>query len=90
MGKMSFSGIDTSAKPYLLFYDVRELKDSLKVCVKDCPKKTINSTQGIYDYYKEGVGLCRYDFDYNELKSPNPALLSGSFGPCPVLPIYER
>ncbi|KAJ8920182.1 hypothetical protein NQ315_011843 [Exocentrus adspersus] len=89
MGNLALSGIDTSDKPYLLFYDIKEIKQSLKICVKECPKRTLNSIQDVNQYHVNGVDLCRYDFNYKELKSSNAASLSGSFGPCPVLPVYE-
>lgn len=89
MGNMPLTGIDTSDKPYLLFYDIKEIKQSLQICVKECPKKTLNTVGDIYDYHTKGIDLCRYDFDYNELQK-SKAVSARSFGPCPVLPIYER
>lgn len=94
MGNLELSGIDMTDKPFLLFYDLKELRHSLKVCVKQCPNRTISKINGIYDYYKEtGNKLCQYDFNYNDIVNrsiPNKEPLSGSFGPCPVLPVYER
>lgn len=87
---MTLTGIDTSNRPYLLFYDIKELRESLKICVKECPKTTIMSIKELKTYYKEGNGLCRYNFEYSELDRPNSQSLSGRFGPCPALPVYER
>ncbi|VEN34311.1 unnamed protein product [Callosobruchus maculatus] len=90
MANMSLSGINTIDKPYLLFFDMKELKRSLKICVKECPKKTINTMSEIADYHNQGVDLCSYNFNYNDLTRPDAkTLMSGSYGPCPVLPIYE-
>lgn len=87
---MTLTGIDTSSRPYLLFYDIKELRNSLKICVKECPKTSLTTMNDLKTYYKQGNGLCRYNFDYSELDRPNAASLSGSYGPCPVLPVYER
>lgn len=89
MGNLALTGIDTSDKPYLLFYDIKDIKQSLKICVKECPTKTLNTIEDIYNYHTKGVDLCRYDFTYNELQKSD-AVSARSFGPCPVLPVYER
>ncbi|KAJ8941240.1 hypothetical protein NQ318_015672 [Aromia moschata] len=89
MGNLTFTGLDTSNKPYLLFYDIKEIKQSLKICVKECPKRTLNSAKEIKEYHNKGIDLCQYGFNYALLENSNPVLLTGSFGPCPVLPIYE-
>lgn len=80
-------------KPYLLFYDVKELKNSLKVCVKHCPERTLTSISEIYNHYTSNrYGLCKYNFNYEELRnsSIDVNVLSNPYGPCPSLPIYER
>lgn len=89
MGNLALTGVDTSDKPYLLFYDIKDIKRSLKICVKECPTKTLNTVQDIYSLHTKGIDLCRYDFNYNELSKLNEAS-TRSFGPCPVLPVYER
>ncbi|XP_050304964.1 choline transporter-like 1 [Anthonomus grandis grandis] len=91
MGNFTWSGLDTSDKPYLLFYDIKNLKDSLKICVKSCPAKTLLHVKDIYDYHQGGMDLCKYGFNYEELKNPDKdkSVLSAPLGPCPVLPIYE-
>lgn len=87
---MTLTGIDTSSRPYLLFYDIKELRNSLKICVKECPRTTLSITNDLKTYYKQGNGLCQYNFDYSELDKVNAQYLSHSFGPCPVLPVHER
>lgn len=93
LGNLELSGIDMSNKPYLLFYDVKELRKSLKICVEECPRRTLNKIEDLYTYYKEtGRGLCKYDFNYKDFENRTIAdknILSGSFGPCPVVPVYE-
>ncbi|CAH1156212.1 unnamed protein product [Phaedon cochleariae] len=89
MGTMPLTGMDTSDKPYLLFYDIKHLKQSLKICVKECPTRTLNTVHDISAYQREGVGVCRYDFNYRELATNTANSLTGSFGPCPILPVYE-
>lgn len=93
MGKSEFTGLDTSDKPYLLFYDIKHLRKSLKVCVKECPIRTLNTVEDINTYYAQtNNNLCRYDFNYNEFKNNtiDKRVLSSPFGPCPLVPIYER
>lgn len=93
MGNLEWSGLDTSGKPYLLFFDIKELKHSLKICVKQCPNITLSKTEDIYKYYKDtGNNLCKYGFDYSSFLSTNldKKAFSSSFGPCPVVPVYER
>lgn len=94
MGNLELSGINTLDKPYLLFYDISELKHSLKICVKECPNITLNRIEDINQYYKDtGNNLCKYDFNYNDFRNrtiQDKNVLSGSFGPCPVMPVYAR
>lgn len=93
MGNLELSGFDTSDKPYLIFYDIKELKQSLKICVKECPKETIRNIDDIHSYYKKTQNnLCRYDFNYDDFynKTIKKNVLSSYLGPCPVLPIYQR
>lgn len=94
MGNLELSGLDTSDKPYLIFYDIKELRHSLKICVKECPKQTLKNVEDINTYYLQTKNnLCKYDFNYNDFKNasiPDKKALSSSFGPCPVVPIYER
>lgn len=92
MGNLELSGQDTTTKPFLLFYDIKELRKSLKLCVEECPKKTLLRAEDVYDYYKaKNVHLCKYDFQYDHLRNNtiDKKVLSGSFGPCPVLPVFE-
>lgn len=88
------SGLNTIDKPHLLYFDVRKLKDSIKVCVKECPKKTIANRDEVYKYYLETQNsLCRYDFNMSDIASDKQGDLSKLFnylGPCPDFPIYER
>lgn len=88
---LTLSGLDTSDKPFLLFYDVKNLKESLKICVKECPSKTMTTIDEIYKYHLEGVDVCKYDFNYKSLtdKSIDQNVLLAPLGPCPVLPLYE-
>lgn len=92
MSNNEFSGLDTSDKPYLLFYDIKELQKSLKTCLKECPTRTLKKIEDIPAYYQETHNnLCRYDFNYSDFKNiADKKVLSGPFGPCPVLPVYER
>lgn len=87
------SGLNTIDKPHLLYFDVRKLKDSIKVCVKECPEKTIFNRDEVYKYYLETQNnVCRYDFNMSDIANDKPGDLSKLFnylGPCPGFPIYE-
>ncbi|KAJ8976180.1 hypothetical protein NQ317_002229 [Molorchus minor] len=89
MGNLTFTGLDLSDKPYLFFYDIREIKQTLKICVKECPKKTLNNANDIKEYHRMEIDLCQYDFNYGLLNDTTVKSLTSPFGPCPVLPIYE-
>lgn len=78
----------------MFFFDLKEIKQSLKLCVKECPKRQIDNARDLYSYYKaEGSQYCRYDFDMNKLNdgqlSSTDAMVFDFTGPCPKLPIYE-
>ncbi|KAF5275854.1 hypothetical protein FQR65_LT04092 [Abscondita terminalis] len=93
VGGLELSGMDMSKKPYLLYYDIRELKLCLKICIEQCPTRTITTIEDIYSYHlQSNHGICKYDFNYNDLKSSqilDKSGLSNTFGPCPKVPIYE-
>lgn len=82
------SGISTVDKNYLFFLDVKELRRSLKICVKQCPSTKLESLSDIQKFYREtGSNLCRYGFDLDSITaSPK---LHHYIGPCPTLPVYE-
>lgn len=88
------SGMNTIDKPQLLYFDLRELKKSLKLCVKECPTRTLENSADLYNYYQQTqTKLCRYDFDMNLISSAQTTSVTNYFnymGPCPTLPIYER
>ncbi|KAK4321495.1 hypothetical protein Pmani_007691 [Petrolisthes manimaculis] len=95
-GLMIFSGHDVSEYKYVLFFDVYDLSVSLKVCVQECPDRTLNTLQDIHDFYaRTGSKLCRYDYDkYDEdvswVDSDNPNInASLLLAKCPKLPIYQ-
>ncbi|XP_055912747.1 choline transporter-like 1 [Eupeodes corollae] len=87
------SGMDTSNKPDLFFFDVKELRKSLKICVNQCPKRKISTSNELYNYYKdEKTQLCRYDFDMtilNQQSFPSNKDYFNILGPCPPLPVME-
>lgn len=86
------SGMNTLDKPYLLFLDMKELRQTLKVCVKKCPERTIGNARELHQYYTTtGNKLCRYDFDMEQLLKPEPrdTKYFDLLGPCPPFPIYE-
>lgn len=87
------SGLNTLDKPNLFFLDITELRQTLKICVKECPSRIIHNRQDLYTYYKETNNhLCRYDFNMTVLleKERKDLKLFDFLGPCPKLPVYKR
>lgn len=90
---LKLSGQDTHDKPNVLFLDIKELRNTVKLCVKQCPAKRITAREDLYTFYREtGNQLCRYDFNMSLLAQPEPAGMQyfNVLGPCPTFPIYER
>ncbi|KAL1380131.1 hypothetical protein pipiens_014432 [Culex pipiens pipiens] len=90
--KFPLSGMNTVDKPYVFFLDIKELRQTLKICVKECPKQQINSSMALYQYYEDrDTKYCRYDFDMSLLKtqqSSDPKYFAFA-GPCPTIPVYK-
>lgn len=95
MGTLQYSGMDMSNKPYLLFYDYKELRRSLKICVKECPSTTLAKINDLNTHYLQtGDSFCQYDFNYtifkdNSISKTALGNLANTLGPCPTLPIYD-
>jgi solute carrier family 44 (choline transporter-like protein), member 1 len=86
------SGLNTIDKPYLFFLDVKELRKTIKICVKQCPTKKIINRNELYQYYQDtNTQYCRYDFNMTLLLEPerSDAKYFDFLGPCPPLPVYE-
>ncbi|XP_028161457.1 CTL-like protein 1 isoform X1 [Ostrinia furnacalis] len=82
------AGISTIDKNYLFFMDIKELRRSLKICVKQCPDKKLESLNDIQQFYRDtGSNLCRYDINLNNVTSSKD--LHKFIGPCPSLPVYK-
>lgn len=87
------SGLNTIDKPNVFFLDIKEWRQTLKLCVKSCPNRTLTNTNDLYQFYKDTKSqLCRYDFNMSFLNQPIPNNLMyfNILGPCPELPVYER
>ncbi|XP_014482169.1 PREDICTED: CTL-like protein 1 [Dinoponera quadriceps] len=87
-GRMELSGQDTSDKPFLFFLDINNVTQSLKICVKQCPDRTLKSMKDICDFYeKTGSQLChdRPGSDFSACNSGSSKFKNGS---CPELPVY--
>ncbi|KAH8240240.1 hypothetical protein KR032_012388 [Drosophila birchii] len=86
------SGMNTLDKPELFYFDVKELKKSLKICVKTCPSKTMTTGSELLEYYtKTGTQLCKYDYNMQQLATVREDKSVLNFlGPCPSLPVHER
>ncbi|XP_060801052.1 choline transporter-like 1 isoform X2 [Amyelois transitella] len=86
--KFPLAGINTVDKKFLFFMDVKELRSSLKICVKECPNRKLESLADIQNFYREtGSNLCRYDINPNNVTSTKD--LHHYIGPCPTLPVYD-
>jgi solute carrier family 44 protein 1 (choline transporter-like protein) len=88
------SGISTIDKPYVFFFNLgKDIKKSLKLCVKECPKQQINSSSELLAYFhRNGTQYCRYDFDMEKLgsvKNSNDEAVFHVNGPCPQFPIHH-
>lgn len=88
------SGLNTIDRPKLFYFDLHELKQSIKICVKECPKRNLNNPTDLYKYYEETqITYCRYDFNMTILVDKSGGNLEKFFnylGPCPSLPVRER
>lgn len=73
--------------------DIKELRQSLKVCVKSCPNTDINTKDDFKNYYSTTKNqLCKYDFNENDLSDPlkSKSELFHFLGPCPSLPVFAQ
>ncbi|KAL7732019.1 hypothetical protein ACLKA6_015782 [Drosophila palustris] len=85
------SGKNTLDKPDLFYFNIKELKQSLKICVKSCPKRTISEPNDLLRYFTEtGTQLCKYDYNMQQLeKMSKTDKTFNTLGPCPTFPVYE-
>ncbi|XP_050090154.1 choline transporter-like 1 [Anopheles aquasalis] len=86
------SGMNTVDKPYLFFLDIKELRHTITVCVKECPERELLNAAELYRYYEERQSkYCRYDFNMSLLltaEASGPKYFDLT-GPCPTLPVYQ-
>jgi solute carrier family 44 protein 1 (choline transporter-like protein) len=72
----------------LFFLDISNVTQSLKICVKQCPFRTLKSIEDVCNFYKEtGSQLChdRPNGDFSACNSESSKFKNGS---CPELPVY--
>ncbi|XP_049866141.1 choline transporter-like 1 isoform X2 [Pectinophora gossypiella] len=82
------AGISTEDKSYLFFMDVNNLRQSLKICVKQCPNKKLDSFTEIQKFYRDtGSSLCSYEIHLNNVTRNEK--LHNYYGPCPTLPVPD-
>lgn len=89
---LPLSGMNTLAKPYVFFLDIKHLKETVKLCVEECPSQQLSSKDELFSYYKSRNSfLCRYDFSMFRLQEAvRPEVNYFDYlGPCPVLPVYK-
>lgn len=88
---LEHSGLDMRQKPYLFYLDIKNIKNSLKLCVSKCPDRNLNSISDLREFYLQtNTSLCQYDFKFDDAFKEKPELFSSAMGPCPVFPIYKR
>ncbi|XP_060655120.1 choline transporter-like 1 [Drosophila nasuta] len=85
------SGRNTLDTPELFYFSVKELKQSLKICVKTCPKRTLNEPSELFSYFTEtGTQLCKYDYNMAQVERLSKGDKTFNIlGPCPTLPVLE-
>lgn len=102
LGNMTFSGMDMTDRPFLFFLNMSNLRQSLKICVKECPRENLITKKDIKEFEEEtGSRLCRYDIAsfmersvmYPELNEADSKYFihveekNGHYA-CPVPPVY--
>lgn len=102
IGSLAFSGLNMTEQRYVFYLDLTNIKQSLKICVKQCPHREISDVKDLLNFEQEtGSHLCRYDVTYPGHHSTlYPILLNQSvmdmfnkeqektgLGPCPKFPI---
>ncbi|CAG5103065.1 Similar to Ctl1: Choline transporter-like 1 (Anopheles gambiae) [Cotesia congregata] len=78
--------LDNSDKPLLFFFDMNDLKQSFKICVKQCPNRLMVNIDNICQFYKDtgsqlcfddpkfGVNACNYNNQHNLTMCPKPPI----------------
>ncbi|KAH0549812.1 hypothetical protein KQX54_014475 [Cotesia glomerata] len=78
--------LDNSDKPLLFFFDMNDLKQSFKICVKECPNRLMVNIDNICQFYKDtgsqlcfddpkfGVNACNYNNQHNLTMCPKPPI----------------
>lgn len=88
---LPLSGMNTANKPYVFFLDIKHLRQTLKLCVEECPNQQLTTKDALFDYFKtRNTVLCRYDFSMFRLQEATVPSVNyfDYLGPCPVLPVY--
>ncbi|XP_055914882.1 choline transporter-like 1 [Eupeodes corollae] len=81
----TLSAFDTSAKPFLFYFDNNELESVVKICVEKCPEYDLPNSYHIFKFLEKGLSqVCRYDFNLlraSYIKDYPPTI--SRRGPCP-------
>lgn len=87
------SGINTENLKYVYFFEMKNWKRTLKLCVKECPSRDINTAKELLNYNQEhNTTYCNYKFDTKILSSvrdSDASIFDEKNGPCPKLPISK-
>ncbi|XP_055850469.1 choline transporter-like 1 isoform X2 [Episyrphus balteatus] len=88
----TLSGWDTSQKPYLFYFDIKNFAGVLKICVENCPFGELYNIEDILLYKEQySTQLCSYDVNVlkeamlviNENENINDIMRR--MGPCPAV-----
>ncbi|XP_055913100.1 choline transporter-like 1 [Eupeodes corollae] len=87
---ISLSGMDTSSKPFVLFFGWKNVSTVLRICIDQCPRELIETELALISNWKfRKFKYCRYDFEMLRLVQFFPYLnYKSSVGPCPFRNIF--
>ncbi|XP_054158931.1 choline transporter-like 1 [Oppia nitens] len=94
------SGLDMTDKPYLYHLDQTNPQESLRICVRECPRRQLDNVADIYLFYRQTQSsLCRYDynfttttaepFDQQFARNDQAMARFSNTGPCPTSPVHS-
>lgn len=93
---LHFYGYDATDLKYVFFFNVSNLEESLKLCVKKCPDRRLDTLEDIHKFYnRTGSKLCRYDYDDYETNVSTKSMSLEQYEllrlntSCPGTPVYK-
>lgn len=74
---------------FLFFLDINNVTQSLKICVKQCPDRTLRSMKDICDFYEKTESQLCHDRPGSDFSACNSGSSKFKNGSCPELPVYS-